>query len=292
MATYPPFSDSPAGFPPVAPTISVLGGGWLGLAAARHLAAQGHAVQVSRTTAAGVQQVRALGLPAYEVDLAATALADGPFWQVPTVLIAVPPQSGQPEITQVAQYRRLAARLRASGVRHVLYVSSTSVYAEANAVVTEATPTAPQKPGGQVVQALEQVLRQEPAFQTTVLRFGGLIGYDRLPTDAAAIARRSRAADTPMNVIHRDDCVRVIAEIIRQQAWGEVFNACADAHPTRRAYYAAAARARGFALPDLGPVQAQPYKVVSSEKLKQALSYSFLYPDPLAVFTTPGPLLS
>ncbi len=268
--------------------ISVLGGGWLGLPLAQYLAAQGYAVQVSRTTAAGVQQVRELGLGAQEVNLAAEApLADGPFWQVPTMLIAVPPQAGQPAAQQVAPYQRLAERLRTSGIRHVLYVSSTSVYGEANAEVTEATPLAPQKPGGQVVRALEEVLQQEPALQTTVLRFGGLIGYDRLPTDAAAIGRRSRAADTPMNVIHRDDCVRIIHEIVRQSAWGEVFNACADAHPTRREYYAVAAAARGFALPDMGPVQALPYKVVNSAKLKATLNYQFLYPNPLAVFDAP-----
>jgi len=267
----------------------VLGGGWLGLPLTQYLAAEGYQVQVSRTTTAGAQAVRALGLQAFEVNLTEAPLPAGPFWQVPTMLITVPPQPGQPAAAQVAQYQRLAERLRDSGVRHVLYVSSTSVYAETNDVVTEATPTAPQKPGGQVVQALEQVLQQEPAFQTTVLRFGGLIGYDRLPTDAAAIGRRSRAADTPMNVIHRDDCVRIIAEIVRLGAWGEVFNACADEHPTRRDYYAAAAAARGFALPDMGPVQAQPYKVVSSDKLKAALSYQFLYPNPLAVFDEPTP---
>jgi nucleoside-diphosphate-sugar epimerase len=272
--------------------ISVLGGGWLGLPLAQYLAAQGYAVQVSRTTTAGVQQVRELGLGAQEVNLATEApLTDSPFWQVPTMLIAVPPQAGQPAATQVAQYQRLAERLRASGVEHVLYVSSTSVYGETNAEVTEATPLAPQKPGGQVVQALEQVLQQEAALQTTVLRFGGLIGYDRLPTDAAAIQRRSRAADTPMNVIHRDDCVRIIYEIVRQGAWGNVFNACADEHPTRRQYYAAAATARGFALPDMGPVQALSYKVVNSDKLKAALNYQFLYPNPLAVFdATRSPL--
>jgi nucleoside-diphosphate-sugar epimerase len=281
-----PFSVVPP--QPGSQRISVLGGGWLGLPLAQYLAAQGYAVQVSRTTAVGVQQVRELGLGAQEVNLSAEApLADGPFWQVPTMLIAVPPQASQPAATQVAQYQRLAERLRASGVEHVLYVSSTSVYGETNAEVTETTPLTPQKPGGQVVQALEQVLQQEAALQTTVLRFGGLIGYDRLPTDAAAIQRRSRAADTPMNVIHRDDCVRIIYEIVRQKAWGEAFNACADEHPTRREYYTAAAAARGFDLPDMGPVQNLPYKVVSSEKLKTTLNYQFSCPNPLAVFDAP-----
>ena len=268
--------------------LSVLGGGWLGLPLAQYLQAQGYAVAVSRTSAAGARELSELGLNAFEIALTAeTALPDGPFWQAPMLLVTVPPQRGKSEAEQLAQFGRLIERARASGVRQVLYVSSTSVYADDEPLATEATPPAPTKPGGAVVLQLEQQLQRETAFRTTVLRFGGLIGYDRLPDSGAAILRRNRAADTPMNVIHRDDCVRIIHEIVRQGAWGEVFNACTDAHPTRREYYAAAAQARGFALPDLGPVQAQPYKVVSSEKLKAALHYQFSYPNPLAVFAPP-----
>ena len=280
MATS-PFPLSPS----ASQRLSVLGGGWLGLPLAQYLQAQGYEVAVSRTTAAGALEMSDLGLNAFEIALAAeTPLPDSPFWHAPTLLITVPPQRGKSEQEQLVQFTRLAERARASGVQHVLYISSTSVYADDEPLATEAIAPAPTKPGGLIVQQLERLLQQETAFHTTVLRFGGLIGYDRLPDSAAAIERRHRAIDTPMNVIHRDDCVRIIHEIVRQRAWGEVFNACADAHPTRRDYYAAAAQARGFALPALGPVQPQSYKVVSSEKLKAALNYQFLYANPLAVF--------
>ncbi|RZK17683.1 MAG: NAD-dependent epimerase/dehydratase family protein [Hymenobacter sp.] len=269
--------------------ISVLGGGWLGLPLAQYLHAQGYEVAVSRTTATGVAEVRKLGLPAFELALTVeTALPDSTFWHVPTLLITVPPQQGKSEGEQLAQFAQLIERIRASGVQQVLYISSTSVYADDEQLATEESMPAPTKPGGIIVRQLEQLLQQEATFRTTVLRFGGLIGYDRLPDSAAAMQRRSRAVDSPMNVIHRDDCVRIIHEIVRQQAWGEVFNACADAHPTRREYYAAAARARGFALPNLGPVQLQPYKVVSSEKLKAQLKYKFFFPRPLSIFEQPA----
>jgi nucleoside-diphosphate-sugar epimerase len=285
MAAHLPFAT-----PPAAPRISVLGAGWLGLPLARHLQAQGYAVAASRTTMASALEMSQLGINAFAIELTADSpLPDSSFWQAPTLLITVPPQRGKSEAEQLAQFGRLIERARASGVQHVLYVSSTSVYADDEPLATEATVLAPTKPGGRVVQQLEQLLQQETAFQTTVLRFGGLIGYDRLPDSGAAILRRSRAADTPMNVIHRDDCVRIIHEIVRQGTWGEVFNACADAHPTRREYYAAAAQAQGFALPDLGPVRPQVYKVVSSEKLKAALHYQFLHPNPLAVFDEQPP---
>jgi nucleoside-diphosphate-sugar epimerase len=284
MATNLPVLPEPAN-----QRISVLGSGWLGLPLAQYLKAQGYEVAVSRTTATGVAELRQLGLAAFELVLTAeTALPDSPFWRAPTLLITVPPQCDKSEVEQLAQFAQLIERARASGVQQVLYISSTSVYADDEQLATEESVPAPTKPGGIMVRQLEQLLQQEAAFRTTVLRFGGLIGYDRLPDSAAAIQRRSRAADTPMNVIHRDDCVRIIHEIVRQRAWGSVFNACADAHPTRRDYYAAAARTRGFALPDLGPVQPQPYKVVSSEKLKAQLNYKFLYSNPLTLFEQPA----
>lgn len=269
--------------------ISVLGGGWLGLPLAQYLQVQGYEMCVSRTSAAGASEVSRLGLNAFAIELAAaTPLSDSPFWHAPTLFIAVPPQLAKPEAEQLAQFELLIERARASGVRQVLYISSTSVYGDNEQLATEDVAPTPTKPGGMVVYQLEQLLQREPAFRTTVLRFGGLIGYDRLPDSAATIERRRRAIDTPMNVIHRDDCVRIIHEIVRQQAWGEVFNACADAHPTRRDYYAAAARARDFTLPYLGPVQPQPHKVVSSEKLKTRLNYQFLFPNPLAIFEQPA----
>ena len=276
-------------YEPAKQHISVLGGGWLGLPLALYLQAQGYEVNVSRTTTAGALEVSELGLNAFTIELdATTPLPDSAFWHAPTLLITVPPQRGKSEGEQLAQFERLIERARASGVRQVLYISSTSVYADDEQLATEAVAPAPTKPGGAMVYQLEQLLQQETSFRTTVLRFGGLIGYDRLPDSAAAVQRRSRAIDTAMNVIHRDDCVRIIHEIVRQQAWGEVFNACADAHPMRRDYYAAAARARGFALPDMGPVQPQPYKIVSSEKLKARLNYEFLFPNPLDIFEQPA----
>lgn len=265
--------------------ISGLGSGWLGLPLALYLQAQGYPVRASRTSAAGVTELESQGLPAFSVNFATeTALPDSAFWHSPTLIMTVPPQRGGSEAEQLAQFDWLIARLRDSAVRQVLYVSSTSVYAEDGRVVTEADAPAPQKPGGVIVHQLERRLRQETGFRTTVLRFGGLIGYDRLPDSGAAILRRDRAPDSPMNVIHRDDCIRIIHEIIRQEAWGEVFNACADEHPLRRDFYAAAARAQGFELPEMPAGPALRYKIVSSEKLKARLNYKFLYSDPLTVF--------
>jgi nucleoside-diphosphate-sugar epimerase len=130
---------------------------------------------------------------------------------------------------------------------------------------------------------VEKLLRTSPVFDTTVLRFGGLIGYDRLP-DERRIREGARINDLPMNVIHRDDCIGVIRAVIEKDVWGEVFNACAGAHPLRRDYYATAARALGVPLSQAPPQDHKHYKIVDSGKLKAALGYAFKYDDPLKVF--------
>ena len=86
-----------------------------------------------------------------------------------------------------------------------------------------------------------------------------------------------------MNLIHRDDCVKIISEIIRMEQWGEVFNACCPVHPLRKEYYGkAAAIAAIEPLPLVFSAEPAPFKLVNSDKLTSALHYCFLHPDPLA----------
>jgi nucleoside-diphosphate-sugar epimerase len=81
-------------------------------------------------------------------------------------------------------------------------------------------------------------------------------------------------------VIHQDDCIAIITAIIRQDAWGEVFNACSDVHPARKDFYTLAAEKAGLALPSFAS-GASNFKIIQSDKLKQRLGYAFKYPDPL-----------
>jgi len=174
-----------------------------------------------------------------------------------------------------------------SSVKSVLFVSSTSVYPALNREVNEddaSDPDAADSPAGRALLYVEEMLRSETAFRTTVVRFSGLIGYDRNP--ARYLMRMKEVADPeqPMNLIHRDDCIAIIGAIIRKSVWGEVFNASSDHHPKRREFYAVAAESQGLPAPAFADSGAkEPFKTVGSRKLVDALGYRFLHPDPLAV---------
>ena len=272
---------------PDKPVVSILGCGWLGLPLAQYLIGKGYPVKGSRTSQRGVLQLRQQGIEGYQVSLGKEVITgEQDFWQADILIINIPPSRQSPD-EHLQEVQTLVEVLRQSDIKHVLFVSSTSVYADANGVVTEENNEMPEKGSGKALRAAEALLMQSSSFTTTVLRPGGLIGYDRLPLSAASVTAKVRNWNAPMNVVHRDDVIGIVYTIIEKQAWGEIFNACMDEHPTRREYYLAAAKALGFTVEQPAHNNAS-CKIVSSEKLKSQLSYRFMYNDPLHLFRAPN----
>ena len=81
-------------------------------------------------------------------------------------------------------------------------------------------------------------------------------------------------------MIHQEDCIRIIQKVIEQGVWGEIFNASADQHPTRRQLYSRSTELMGVA-PPIFKEEPRPYRIVNCDKLKRQLDYEFVYPDPL-----------
>jgi nucleoside-diphosphate-sugar epimerase len=269
--------------------ISILGCGWLGLPLAQKLISDGYRVKGSTTKPEKLDSLKAAGIEPWKIVLGEKVDGDlKGFLDCDILIIDIPPGHGDDAVEQhVGQISRVIDALVDSPVSKVLFVSSTSVYPAPNREVTEedaSDPDAADSPAGRTLLYVEEMLRSETAFRTTVVRFSGLIGYDRNP--ARYLLRMKELADPeqPMNLIHRDDCIGIISAIIAQGKWGEVFNASSEQHPKRKEFYAVAAESLGVELPPAAEsAQARPFKIVSSRKLVEALGYRFLHPDPLAV---------
>lgn len=266
-------------------TITILGCGWLGLPLAQTLVKEGYSVKGSTTREEKLETLHDAGVEPWLVRLDPEVNGDDivAFLQSDTLIVNIPPLRRDDIVEyHIEQFSSLIDALGQSPVRSVLLISSTSVYPALNREVTEEDAVDPESLAGQALLLVEEMLMQESAFQTTVLRFGGLIGYDRNPAKYLATMAEIAHPDQPMNLIHRDDCIRIITEIIRLKQWGEVFNACSPLHPLRKEYYGRAAEIAGLpAIPLSQSVETAPYKVVNSEKLISALHYHFLYPDPV-----------
>ncbi len=64
-----------------------------------------------------------------------------------------------------------------------------------------------------------------------------------------------------------------------QKVWGDIFNCCADTHPTKREFYTHAAQSLGNPVPEFTNSGTKSFKIVSNQKVKQILDYTFLHPE-------------
>jgi nucleoside-diphosphate-sugar epimerase len=268
--------------------ISILGCGWLGLPLAQQLIGNGYRVKGSTTRTDKLDALRKTGIEPYRIVLGDQAEGDlKGFLESDILVVDIPPGHGEDAVEHhVEQVSQLIDALVDSPVRHVLFVSSTSVYPALGREVTEQDASDPEtadSPAGRALLYVEEMLRSESGFSTTVVRFSGLIGPGRNPINFLQRMKEIADPDQPMNLIHQDDCVCIIKEIIRRESWGEVFNASSPGHPTRKEFYRVAAESHGVEpLPSAGS-GGRPFKIVNSAKLEKLLGYRFRHPDPLAV---------
>jgi nucleoside-diphosphate-sugar epimerase len=268
--------------------ISILGCGWLGLPLARHLLAAGYQVQGSTTTPANMPVLAQYGISPFLLDLqqppARAALTD--FLRADGLVISFPPglRAGNGN-AYLQQMQLLAAVLDQTPTPHILFISSTSVYPDCNRVVTEADDAA-LIPAGNALRQAERLLQALPGKTVTILRLAGLAGGSRHPGRFLAGKTQVPNPRAPVNLIHQDDCVAIAGMLMQQQQRGSgVYNACSAEHPCREEFYTAAALSLGLAPPRFAPPgPADTFKVISSEKLKQAMHYDFKYPDPRLFF--------
>jgi nucleoside-diphosphate-sugar epimerase len=215
------------------------------------------------------------GITPFLIRLPLEDVTDVSFFQSDVLVVNIPPRRKAGLTDEYLQHlEQLRNFLLTTSLRKIVFISSTSVYPDVNREVTEADASTES-----YAYKAEQIFFSSP-FQTTVLRFGGLFGPGRNAGIFFAGKIDIPGADSPVNLIHLDDCIAIISAIIRDGVWNEIFNACADEHPTRKNFYTTMAMQAGLVLPTFSTVSLD-WKRVSSEKLKQKLGYSFKVSDPM-----------
>src|SRR5690606_8427187 len=107
--------------------------------------------------------------------------------------------------------------------------------------------------------------------------FGGLIGGNREPARYLAGRKDLSDGNAPVNLIHREDCINILTEIIKQDTFGTVFNAVNPHHPKKADYYIQKAKELTLEPPTFD--QENPdevFKQVDSERIEKILGYRFL----------------
>jgi len=265
--------------------ISILGCGWLGFALAKKLIENGNSVKGSTTSENKLTILENAGINPFLATIEADEVSeniDTFLAESEILIIDIPPKlrgnqdfSTTLEMTFVRKIQNLIPFIEKSSVSKVLFVSSTSVYGDDNELITEETIANPETESGKQLLLSEKILQNNPNFETTILRFGGLIGEDRHPVKFLAGKENLENPDAPVNLIHQNDCISIIEEIIKQSKWNEVFNATAPFHPTREEYYTQKAKEQNLVLPKFSFEMSNIKKVISSEKIETILNYKF-----------------
>ena len=262
--------------------ISILGCGWLGLPLAKSLLQNGFSIKGSTTSLEKISLLESEGITPFlvrleEQQISASVidfLADSQI-----LIINIPPKlRGGSTENFVAKITTLLPFIENSTVEKVLFVSSTSVYGEDNEFVSEVTVLNPDTEGGRQLAIVENVLQKNNRFQTTILRFGGLISDERNPVRFLSGRENIENPDAPINLIHQDDCIGIIEKIIALNSWDETYNAVAPFHPTRQEYYTQKATELNLALPKFAALNTIVGKTILNNKLIEVLEYSFIKP--------------
>lgn len=263
--------------------ISILGCGWLGLPLAKSLIKDGFSVKGSTTSLEKMVVLNEAGIASFQINVLEDTIEGEivSFLENSSVLIVdIPPKlRGNSNENFVSKIQTLITSLEQSTVKKVLFVSSTSVYADDNSEVTEATQPQPETESGKQLLEAEFVLMNNHHFQTTVIRFGGLIGDDRHPIRFLSGRKNIENPEAPINLIHQSDCIGIIKRVIENESWNEVFNAVAPYHPSRKEYYTQKAMELNLALPEFDESNSSIGKIISSDKIHRQLHYTFKVPE-------------
>lgn len=248
--------------------ISILGSGWLGLPLAKYLLNNGQKISVSTRSKVKAEQLHASHIEAHVIDIELLSDNIYDFLQADLLIINITSKS-------LRAYQDLLSAIEKSTIKKVLFISSTSVYSNQQGLCKESVPLKEETN----LRRIERLFSESSHFSCTILRFAGLIGPKRHPGRFFIAGKSIKDANAKVNLIHKDDCIGLIEAILVKQAWGEIFNGCADNHPRKGDYYTAMAKSLGYPEPICSVTENSVNKTVCNEKVKKQLNYEFIYPD-------------
>lgn len=266
--------------------ISVLGCGWLGFPLAERLLSEEHTVKGSTTTPKKVSILKQSGIESFLINLP-ESLSDEKsesFWECDLLILNLPPGRRNPNVKDEfpALVEKVVEKAKSHDISWIIFTSSTSVYPEFGGITREqdTQPGKATRASGEALLKAEEVIINA-GIDYTILRLGGLYGYDRHPVKHLSGKKNLDGALKPVNLVHQLDCVNLITEVIDQKKRNEIYNIVSDGHPPRKEFYQCAARHFNLPEPTFAEDSNKNYKIVSNEKIKNDLFYEFFYPNPM-----------
>jgi nucleoside-diphosphate-sugar epimerase len=265
-------------------SVSILGCGWLGFPLAKKLIYEGYKVKGSTTTASKIQDLEKAGIKAFNIDLPNDNLSTE-FFNSDYLIINIPPKTSRKGINNHLESLNPIIKC-IPATQKIIYVSATSVYPQVDYPIDEEHELDQQSERAQALIQAEQLLLHKFKDRLTIIRFGGLLGYDRIPGRYYS-GKSIEQHQQKVNYIHRDDAIGIIETVLKKDKWFNIINGIAPKHPTKKEVFLKNAKDFGFEAPHFeNKEQELTNRIIESSKIESFLEYSFIYPDPLDFFYT------
>lgn len=260
--------------------IAIIGCGWLGLPLAVQLIKNGYHVNGSTTQADKLSSLEQKQIVPYLIQIQNGVLKGDltNFLSADLLIINIPPgRDPKKSEAYLDNLNILREHLLKSPIQNIIFISSTSVYANNQSIHTELSCNFSDEKSAVRMKAAEDLFFKIDNKNTTVVRMAGLIGPNRHPGRFFAGKTDIPNGLTPVNLIHLDDCIGVIEHIISNNLWNQYINACAPSHPKKHEFYNLASlklyQQNAFFVKEEGD-----FKIINADKIT-SLGYTFKYPD-------------
>jgi nucleoside-diphosphate-sugar epimerase len=269
----------------------IIGCGYLGLRVARLLSDRGERVfGTTRSIGRGIELAQ-WGIEAVVADvLVPESLARLPEADRVLYSVGFDRSKGVPIRTVYVDGLRHALGHLIDRAGKLVYAGSTGVYGQDDgSLVDEDSPAEPRTESGRACLEAEAVIRSYELLHSTILRFSGLYGPDRIMKREALLQGQAIVGDPDkiLNLIHIEDAALAAVAALDRGGNGDLYLVSDDRPAPRREFYDLAARALGVPTPRFEPPEPgsskagreESNKRVSNARMHDELGVSLTYPD-------------
>lgn len=254
-------------------TTGIIGLGWLGFPLAQKLLEKGFKVKASVRSEDKKRQAEEKGIEAIILDIALEQ-QNNPnsfFDDCSVALVLLPPSK-----TPFGSYQNYVLKACSffPETCQFIFTSSTSVYANHVINANEETNILSNYNYRSQLFLTEKALQQHYKKRVTILRLGGLIGSDRHPAIHLAGKTKIKNPDAPVNIVHQEDVIEAMIQIIKNKFFGEIFNVCCDNSEKRKDFYTKQCQTLNLAIPKFSELN-DTLKHVSNSKLKNRIQFRY-----------------
>ncbi|MCL1048425.1 SDR family oxidoreductase [Shewanella abyssi] len=264
-------------------SVCIVGCGWFGLPLAQAMVTQGITVNGSKRSTEKAASLTEYGINGFTLDLSfdeqieENQLAIEAALNTDCLVVNIPPGLRKDPQGYLVKLARLTRLIRDISYQRIIFISTTGVYPSVEKLMTEKDAVAHSEVSDKLLQA-------EAMFagltNSCIARFAGLVGPKRHPGRFLAGKIDMSQPEAAVNIVHLNDCILAVSELIFEPSAAGIYNVCAPKHPSRQAFYQQASLNLGLVAPQFTQEKSGG-KIISSDRLTKELNFEYQFSDPM-----------